>query len=562
MGWPKPWREKASKIVETVIGPGKTRLSTTTGSWSARGIAPESNVSAARKSWNAKEQRWESNHVPAQGVTVRPGKAVKKRYWEMAEQYQDDDYYNEQAPAELYGGWSNGKRVRNHTNNITPFTPRPVVSHRLQTKDFEWAPTRWSNFNMGGYGMFGGATDDDTQLYVKSPDSYLTPSSSVIESKLHIHTITKINDVKELCRLFYFKMIDEKDYLDSEGAQYHDSSVLEVKRERFESAMSGYVPGFTPLEQAVNFYQVLLDREAEKNRNRNINEPWSQIVEFKREDFCNINLNTQIDQNALSKEHKMVILNKISLIGKLGQEFHVEKDVGVKVVANSATLKAMPMTEYSQLDRVEPYQRLLPTYKIKLYTKSLQVNLPIETSVKKQKIIVLLDFSGSMNDTRKQLWVNAILADRLRYVLEGDAEIFFSYFVNSPDALRFQHIKNAADVQKFWKTFSNYPSGGCTDMGRIVEYVAEEVKGGKRLHNLLNLDLSKEKPEILIINDGQDSCNSNKFPYKVNAISLLEYSEQLKNLCTKTGGKQVRVEKSGVIHCYSDSTMETFENVK
>jgi hypothetical protein len=44
-----------------------------------------------------------------------------------------------------------------------------------------------------------------------------------------------------------------------------------------------------------------------------------------------------------------------------------------------------------------------------------------------------LDYSGSMNNTPKQIWVNAILIDRFRYVIQGEAEVFFSYFNSRPD---------------------------------------------------------------------------------------------------------------------------------
>jgi uncharacterized protein with von Willebrand factor type A (vWA) domain len=86
-----------------------------------------------------------------------------------------------------------------------------------------------------------------------------------------------------------------------------------------------------------------------------------------------------------------------------------------------------------------------------------------------------------MNNTPKQIWVNAILIDRFRYVIQGEAEVFFSYFVSRPDDLHFHHIKNAEDVDNFWKMFSNYPSGGGTDISRIVTSIANDVKGGQRL---------------------------------------------------------------------------------
>ncbi len=55
---------------------------------------------------------------------------------------------------------------------------------------------------------------------------------------------------------------------------------------------------------------------------------------------------------------------------------------------------------------------------------------------------------------------------------------------------------------KFWQTFSNEPNGGGTDIGGIVQYVADEVMHSRQLHNL-DVDLSEEKPEILIVNDGR-----------------------------------------------------------
>lgn len=39
----------------------------------------------------------------------------------------------------------------------------------------------------------------------------------------------------------------------------------------------------------------------------------------------------------------------------------------------------------------------------------------------------------------------------------------------------------------------------------------------------------------------QDSVGSNEFPYKVNAISLMSFSEELKDLCLATEGKQIEI---------------------
>jgi REP element-mobilizing transposase RayT len=68
------------------------------------------------------------------------------------------------------------------------------------------------------------------------------------------------------------------------------------------------------------------------------------------------------------------------------------------------------------------------------------VNVPVDRKEQKQKIIIILDFSGSMHEEFKQDWVNAILIDRFKYVMKGEAEVFFSYFIHNPEHMHFQHI--------------------------------------------------------------------------------------------------------------------------
>ena len=87
-----------------------------------------------------------------------------------------------------------------------------------------------------------------------------------------------------------------------------------------------------------------------------------------------------------------------------------------------------------------------------------------------------------------------------------------------------------------------------TEVGLMVERIADEVASGKLCN--LDVDLSHEKPEILIINDGQDDIHTDKFPYKVNAITLLEYNPDLKDVCLNTGGKLIEVQHENV-YAYS-----------
>jgi hypothetical protein len=138
--------------------------------------------------------------------------------------------------------------------------------------------------------------------------------------------------------------------------------------------------------------------------------------------------------------------------------------------------------------------------------------------------------------------------------MRGEAEVFFSYFVHDPSKLNFQHIKNREDVINFWQTFSNEPNGGQTEVAAMVEYIATDIPNRKLCN--LDIDLSEEKPEILIINDGEDSIDTDKFPYKVNAVSLLEFNSDLRDLCLATGGKQIKVTHDEKVFSYVEGVGE------
>lgn len=471
--------------------------------------------------------RYEAKTIPDPPKTFTPvyarNKAPRRTYWG------EDDSYD-----------------YNNDSNITDINKYDNV-HLIQPprKKFAWTPTRWSSFSFSSFID----DDDNDDLFVKEPEAYNTPSASEIRAKVNVYGKVQLDRIKDLARVCYFKMVDDRDYVAEKYRGQEGESSYESKKEIYDNVFETFVPGHTPLEQAIAIHHKLEDDNSSGKNNSTGERAKNKRFEFRRDDYCDPAINSQLDLNPLSKKRKLDILNRISIIGDLGSQFKVEKETGEKVVTNSNVYRKRIMRDYEQLNRVEIYQKLFPNFRAKFLTKDLVVNVPVQTSEKKQKIIVLCDYSGSMNDNEKQIWVNALLVDRFRYVIRGEAELYFSHFVSNPNQLKFTHIKNARDVIEFWKTFSNYPSGSMTDIGRIVTYVSEEVKKGK-LHNL-KLDLSKERPEILIINDGQDEVGYKTLPYKVNAISLMEFSKELKNLCVATGGKQIEITERNKIYSYS-----------
>jgi len=433
-----------------------------------------------------------------------------------------DDYYGSRyaptyTPAKSTGGWKS-----------------------------KYGGSGWSK-GWGSFSFSWGDTDDNDDLYVKDPVTYLTPTTSEIRKKTHVPKQTSVDTIKELARVCYFKMIDERDYV----AEQFVNSEDETKKALYDSIFEQFIPGFTPLEQAISIYLKMKSGKEynENSEDEDDNLDMKKGLDFDRQLYSDPHINEQLDLNELSKNRKMEIMNHLSLVGQFGSEFKVEKEISEKIVANSDEHAAMIMRDYSQIHMMNLMQKVYPNFRSKFLTKDLVVNVPVDRKEQIQKIIIILDYSGSMDYDEKQIWVNAILIDRFKYVMKGEAEVFFSYFVDNVDDLQFQHIKDRDDVIAFWQTFSNNPNGGMTEVGNMVEHISDEIQSG-RLCNL-DINLSEEKPEILVINDGQDEIGTDEFPYKVNAVSLMSFSEELKDLCNNTGGKQIEVTEKDEVFTYS-----------
>lgn len=409
----------------------------------------------------------------------------------------------------------------------------------------------WSKSGWGSFSFSWGDTDNNDDLYVKDPVNYLTPTTSEIRKKVHAPKQTSVDTIKELARVCYFKMIDDRDFVAEQFIDSEDSE-HQARKALYESIFEQYIPGFSPLEQAISiFLKMKSGKEYSENGERDDEDDldMKKGLDFDRQLYSDPTINEQLDLNELSKNRKMEIMNHLSLVGQFGSEFKVEKEISEKIVANSDEYSTMIMRDYSQIHMMNLMQKVYPNFRSKFLTKDLTVSVPVDRKEQIQKIIIILDYSGSMDYDEKQIWVNAILIDRFRYVMKGEAEVFFSYFVDSVNDLEFQHIKDRDDVIAFWQTFSNNPNGGMTEVGDMVQHISEEITRGKLCN--LDVNLSEEKPEILVINDGQDSIGTDKFPYKVNAVSLMSFSSELKDLCLNTGGKQIEVTEKNQVFTYS-----------
>ena len=225
-----------------------------------------------------------------------------------------------------------------------------------------WSKSSWSN-----YSFIVSYEDNDDDLFVKDPVNYITPSAVDIKKKVRTHKQDSIDLIKELARVCYFKMIDDKEYIAEKFIDYDnlsdkDKGTHDTKKALFDSIYDQFIPGFTPLEQAVVIYLKLKtsERSDSDNDDEDDETDLKKGLDFDRDIYSDPNINEQLELNDLSKERKMEILNVLSLVGQFGTEFKVEKEISEKIVANSAEYSKMIMRSHDQLTMIDLYQRLLP----------------------------------------------------------------------------------------------------------------------------------------------------------------------------------------------------------
>lgn len=264
----------------------------------------------------------------------------------------------------------------------------------------------------GGYnsnwswGTFGGSLfqeDDDKELHVKSHESYFTPKAEDFEKRLKYSSNTKANRdlIKEMSRFFYYRMLDESDYFDE---KYKDPSRLtETELSKFEEKKAYYnelwdkeIPGVSPLEKSLFIFSKIEEKggEGKKNYEAQLIQEAIEGIKVDMEAYADPIYNELLDINEFSKKQKFKILDKISMIKNLGSEFKIQKETEEKIVANSSIVVKKLMRDYSQIHSIELYQKLMPDFPIKLLTKNLIVNAPVDRTDHKQKIIFLVDYSG------------------------------------------------------------------------------------------------------------------------------------------------------------------------
>lgn len=173
----------------------------------------------------------------------------KNSYWG-----DEDDYTSEYDSYGSYG--YGGRSSTKKTSKYNPYT---------------WQPSVWTNYSWGGYVE----EDDNSNLFVKDPVTYITPTKSDIKLKSNVWIDKSLDTIKELARVCYFKMIDEREYISEMFADYDSLSEgqqmdYDQKSELYNSIFDMFIPGNTPLEQAIAIYRQIggNTQQAKKQKTR------------------------------------------------------------------------------------------------------------------------------------------------------------------------------------------------------------------------------------------------------------------------------------------------------
>ena len=101
--------------------------------------------------------------------------------------------------------------------------------------------------------------DNNDDLFVKDPINYITPTAKEIKKKVTATKQASIDTIKELARVCYLKMIEDTDYIAEKFVAFDtleeaEQNTYKQKKELYDGIFDSYIPGYTPLEQAISIY--------------------------------------------------------------------------------------------------------------------------------------------------------------------------------------------------------------------------------------------------------------------------------------------------------------------
>ncbi|MSR85602.1 hypothetical protein EXS71_04185 [Candidatus Uhrbacteria bacterium] len=330
-------------------------------------------------------------------------------------------------------------------------------------------------------------------------------------------------------------------------------------------------PGASPLEQAMNLLKLLAKKQGGEGGGES-GEPLPIFADNENSEKVAESLNNLMDEiDSLSQDEKELLdpdhdagagkdkggdddLQKM----KLAEDFLKGKELMLQISRNldkltrmqvrrsrkqepdpaGDSVRARPIAHMGEMHRLVKTEWALPSaYRnFRMVTHASQVRERVTTIEKKQLLYIIIDCSGSMGSGQRIFKAGGIIMNRLKAVIEGEAELYVRLFDTS--LKEEHHAGTSAEAKELIKHFTekNY-SGGSTDISGCSRAAQ------KRIDEII-ADGATYKPELVVITDGDDKIDLTLKDFqgtKVHAFVVDCSNKALIDLAVKTGG--VGIEK-------------------
>ncbi len=331
----------------------------------------------------------------------------------------------------------------------------------------------------------------------------------------------------------------------------------------------GVVPGATPLEQAMNLLKLLATQQGGQGQDGQMMPIFSNN---KNPEAVAEKMNTVMEDVESLSEEERELLDPDSEPSpeagkgggdptqtcKLAEDLLKGKEVMLKISRTLDQLSRMqvrrqleltpdpegderrlrPLEHLGELSRIPQSAWALPSrYRNYLaVTRQLPVREWVTRQERKQLLYVICDCSGSMGKNPRLYKAGGILMNRLKAVIDEDAELWFRWF---DTGLKDRHEARTPDeARALIKQIGrgNY-SGGGTAIADCIRAAVGDIQ------EIMQED-GHWRPELVVITDGEDNVSSLRLAElrgtRLHAFVVEEKNEALCRIAQASGGVGVQ----------------------
>lgn len=189
--------------------------------------------------------------------------------------------------------------------------------------------------------------------------------------------------------------------------------------------------------------------------------------------------------------------------------------------------------ELSKLSKSEwaSYQTSRSYFWYRVAGMQARVRERVITIEKKQLLFIMVDCSGSMDSGNRIAKACGILMNRLKAVIAGEAELYFSFF--DTELVKVYSVKTPEEAKSLMETLRNKNfSGRSTNIDGCMKQAKAEI-------DKIIAEGATYRPELVVVTDGDDTISSTAKDFagtKVHAFVVEERNPKLVDLAKATGG--------------------------